>query len=37
MFRRLTLRLRVYKGMKYNDHKRMEMNGMELSHLDCMF
>ena len=25
----LPLRLGVYKGMEWNDHKRMEMNGME--------
>ena len=25
----LRLRLRVYKGMEWNDHKRMKKNGMK--------
>ena len=29
--RGLRLRLRVHKGMKWNDHKGMERNGMYLS------
>ena len=44
----LKLRLGVHKGMEWNNHKRMEMNGMylskgkewngmELSNLDWMF